>query len=166
MSWGGGPWRGSRTGTLILMGLKQKSVCTMLVALTASAAVVRVDPASANVTAPASRYAAIVLEAETGAVLYERNADLPRYPASLTKIMTLYLTFEALASKKLALTDQLPVSAHAADRDPSRLDLAPGSKLKLEDAIRAMTTKSANDAACVIGEALGGGDERRFAAVM
>lgn len=115
---------------------------------------------------PASRYASIVLEAETGAVLYERNADLPRYPASLTKIMTLYLTFEAIAAKKLALTDELVLSPHAAGQDPSRLDLAPGSRIKVEDAIRAMTTKSANDAACAIAERLGKGSEAQFAEVM
>lgn len=115
---------------------------------------------------PASRYASIVLDAETGDVLYERNADLPRYPASLTKIMTLYLAFEAIGAKKLTLTEQLVMSAHAVSRDPSRLDLAPGSKLKVEDAIRAMTTKSANDAAAAIAERLAGGNESRFAQMM
>lgn len=116
--------------------------------------------------APASRYASIVIEAETGAVLYERNADLPRYPASLTKVMTLYLTFEALAAGKLKLGDLLTMSAHAAGQDPSRLDLAPGSKIRVKDAVRAMTTKSANDAACAIAERLGNGSEERFAARM
>lgn len=115
---------------------------------------------------PASRYASIVLDAETGSVLYERNADLPRYPASLTKVMTLYLAFEAIGAKKLSLTENLVMSAHAAGRDPSRLDLAPGSKLKVEDAIRAMTTKSANDAAAAIAERLAGGSESRFAQMM
>jgi len=123
-------------------------------------------PAGAAPSAPASRYASIVIEAETGVVLYERNADLPRYPASLTKIMTLYLTFEALASKKLSLTDELVMTPHAAGQDPSRLDLAPGSRIKVEDAIRAMTTKSANDAACAIAERLGKGSEARFADAM
>ncbi len=143
-------------------GLKQAGLHTIVAALTAIA-VLRAVPARATPTAPASRYASIVIDADTGAVLYERNADLPRYPASLTKIMTLYLAFEALAAKKLSLTDELPVSAYAAGRDPSRLDLAPGSRLKVEDAIRAITTKSANDAACIIAEALGGGSEKHFA---
>ncbi|HEY2773177.1 MAG TPA: D-alanyl-D-alanine carboxypeptidase family protein [Candidatus Binatia bacterium] len=118
--------------------------------------------ASATATAQASRYAAIVVDADTGDVLYERNADLPRHPASLTKIMTLYLTFEAMAAKKLSAGDLLPVSALAAGQDPSRLDLPAGSKLKVEDAIRAITTKSANDAACVLAEALGKGSEQHF----
>jgi D-alanyl-D-alanine carboxypeptidase len=123
-------------------------------------------PALATASAPASRYASIVMDADTGTVLYERNADLPRHPASLTKIMTLYLCFEALAHKQLALGDELPVSAYAAGRDPSRLDLAPGARLKVEDAIRAMTTKSANDAACVIAERLGNGSEQKFSEMM
>jgi len=107
-----------------------------------------------------------VIEAETGAVLYERNADLARYPASLTKVMTLYLTFEAIASKKLSLNDQLTISAHAAGQDPSRLDVAAGTRIKVEDAIRAMTTKSANDAACAIAETLANGSEAQFAQQM
>ncbi len=115
---------------------------------------------------PASRYASIVLDAETGTVLYERNADLARHPASLTKIMTLYLAFEAIGAKKLSLGENLVLSAHAVSRDPSRLDLSAGSKLKVEDAIRAMTTKSANDAAAAIAERLAGGSESRFAQMM
>ena len=144
-------------------GLKQ-STLHMTVALVTTLATMRPAPAlaTATPTAPLSRYASIVMDADTGTVLYERNADLPRHPASLTKIMTLYLAFEALATKKLSLTDELPISAYAAGRDPSRLDLAPGSRLKVEDAIRAITTKSANDAACAIAEALGG-SERQFA---
>ena len=142
-------------------GLKKANLYAIVAALTT--VVAPVATAFATPTAPASRYASIVVDAETGAVLYERNADLPRHPASLTKIMTLYLAFEALAQKKLTLTDELPVSSYAAGRDPSRLDLAPGSRLKVEDAIRGMTTKSANDAACILGEALGGGSETRFA---
>jgi D-alanyl-D-alanine carboxypeptidase len=124
------------------------------------------QPSMATPSAPASRYASIVLEAETGAVLYERNADLPRHPASLTKIMTLYLAFEALESKKLKLTDEITMSAFAVSRDPSRLNLAPGSRIKVEQAIRAMTTKSANDVACAIAEHLGQGSEQRFAEMM
>lgn len=123
-------------------------------------------PASAAPIPPASRYAAIVIESETGAVLYERNADLPRSPASLTKIMTLYLTFEALEAKRIALGDVVTVSAYAAGQDPSRLNLAPNSKITVEEAIRAMTTKSANDAACAMAERLGAGSETRFAEAM
>lgn len=131
-----------------------------------SLALATANPALATATTqPPSRYASIVMDAETGNVLYERNADLPRHPASLTKIMTLYLTFEALAAKTLAVTDMLPVSQYAAEHDPSRLDLVPGTKLKVEDAIRAITTKSANDAACVLAERLSG-SEAHFAEMM
>lgn len=137
-----------------------------LTAVLVAAQVAWATAAAAVPSASASRYAAIVIDAQTGGVLYERNADLPRQPASLTKIMTLYMTFEALSQKKIALTDNLPVSVQAASREPSRLGLTPGSTLKLEDAIRGMTTKSANDAASVVAEALGKGSEARFAEMM
>src|SRR5277367_641355 len=73
-----------------------------------------------------SKYAAIVMDAATGEVLYERNPDAERYPASISKIMTLYLTFEALSTGRLKLNDQVMVSQHAASMAPSRLGLRPG----------------------------------------
>lgn len=137
---------------------------TLLVAGAARAAVA---PAPASVPgAKPDKYAAVVVDSDSGVVLYERNADFARYPASLTKMMTLYLTFDALKAGRIKLTDKLPVSAHAASRDPSRLGLNGGTTLALEDAIRAMTTKSANDAACVVAEAVGKGSETRFAEMM
>ena len=90
------------------------------------------------------------------------NADSPRHPASLTKIMTLYLLFERLEQGKIKLTTEMPVSAHAAAQAPSKLGLKPGETIRVETAIRAIVTKSANDVAVIVAEALGG-DEPSFA---
>ena len=109
--------------------------------------------------------ASIVMDGNSGAVLSSSNPDSPRHPASLTKIMTLYLLFERLENGKIKLTSDLPVSAHAAEQAPSKLGLKPGETLKVETAIRAIVTKSANDVAVMIGEALGG-DEPSFAQMM
>jgi D-alanyl-D-alanine carboxypeptidase len=110
-------------------------------------------------------YASIVVDGNTGRVLQETNPDSLRHPASLTKIMTLYLLFERLEAGKIKLGTQLPVSAHAAAQAPTKLGLKPGSTISAEDAIRGLVTRSANDAAAVIAEALGG-DEESFAEMM
>lgn len=107
----------------------------------------------------------IVVDANTGAVLQATNPDATRHPASLTKMMTLYMLFERLQAGKLSLTSELPVSAHAAAQAPSKLGLKPGDSIRVENAIKAVVTKSANDVAVVIGEALGG-DESSFARMM
>lgn len=112
-----------------------------------------------------SRYAAIVIDDATGQVLHQVNPDAQRYPASLTKMMTLYLTFEAIESKKLGLEQRIPVSARAAGMAPSRLGLKAGETLTTRQAILSLVTKSANDAAVVLGEALGG-NETNFADMM
>ncbi len=100
-------------------------------------------------------YAAIVIDANSGKVLHESNADAPRHPASITKVMTLYLLFEQLEGGKLSLRSELPVSAKAAAQAPSKLGLKPGQTIAVDDAIRALVTKSANDVAVVVAEALG-----------
>src|SRR4249919_475306 len=110
-------------------------------------------------------YASIVVDANSGAVMQATNADSPRHPASLTKIMTLYLLFERLEQSKIKLTTDLPVSAHAAVQAPSKLGLKPGETIRVETAIRAVVTKSANDVAVIVAEALGG-DEESFARLM
>lgn len=107
----------------------------------------------------------IVVDANTGTVLEATNADASRHPASLTKMMTLYLLFERLQSGKLNLNSEMPVSAHAAAQAPSKLGLKPGDSIRVETAIKAIVTKSANDVAVVIAEALGG-DEPSFARMM
>ena len=112
-----------------------------------------------------SKYAAIVLDAKTGEVLYSKNEDSSRYPASITKIMTLYLTFEALATGRLKPNDIVVVSAHAANMAPSRLGLHPGDTITVDEAMRAIAVKSANDMAVALAEKIGG-SESRFAALM
>lgn len=112
-----------------------------------------------------ARYADIVIEADTGRVLHATSAEQQRHPASLTKMMTLYLTFQALEAGRLALDQRLAVSANAAAQSPSKLGLRTGQTIRVQDAILALVTESANDAAMVLGEALGGSGER-FGALM
>ncbi|WP_292067062.1 D-alanyl-D-alanine carboxypeptidase [Brevundimonas sp. UBA7664] len=110
-----------------------------------------------------SRYAAIVVDAETGEVLFARHADSRRYPASITKVMTLYLAFEALAEGKIKLDDVITVSPRAASQPPSKLGLAAGQTITVDDAMRATSVRSANDMAMALAEHIGGSQDR-FAA--
>lgn len=103
-----------------------------------------------------SKYASIVVDAETGKVLRARNADKKLYPASITKIMTLYMAFDALKSGKIRLNDRIRISKRAAGMEPSKIGLPAGSSIKVEDAIYALVTKSANDIAVAMAEHLGG----------
>lgn len=112
-----------------------------------------------------SRYASIVVDAASGEVLFSRFADARRYPASITKVMTLYLTFEALESGKVKLTDNLTVSPRAASQPPSKLGLAAGQSISLDDAMKATAVRSANDMAVVLAEHIGG-SEAQFTARM
>lgn len=109
--------------------------------------------------------AALVIDANTNAVLYARHADALRHPASLTKMMTLYLLFERLRQHKIALTTELPVSANAASRPRSHLRLHAGDTISVDMAIRSVVVCSANDTAVAIAEALGG-SEQHFADLM
>ncbi|MCR9224927.1 MAG: D-alanyl-D-alanine carboxypeptidase [Hyphomonas sp.] len=119
----------------------------------------------AQSTASAEKYASIVIDLETDQVLHARHADAPRYPASLTKAMTLYMLFDAMKSGEVKLYEQLPVSRAAASQPPSSLRLRAGSTITTKDAINALITKSANDVAVVVAERLGG-TEQRFATLM
>ena len=110
-------------------------------------------------------YASIVVDANSGKVLDSANPDSPRHPASLTKMMTLYLLFERLQAGKINLNTELDVSAHAAAQAPSKLELKPGQHISVEEAIKSIVTKSANDVAVVVAEALGG-SELQFAHMM
>jgi D-alanyl-D-alanine carboxypeptidase len=121
---------------------------------------------SVGVPASGPIYEAIVIDAETGQVLRELNPDAVTYPASLTKMMTLYLTFEAINQGRLQIDQYVQVSANAAAHAPSRLGLQPGEVVMVRDLILAIVTKSANDAAAVLAETLGGGSEANFAAMM
>ncbi len=109
--------------------------------------------------------ASIVIDGNSGAVLEQSNPDALRHPASLTKVMTLYLLFEQLEAGKIRLDTPLKVSEHAAEQAPTKLGLQPGQTIAVEDAIKAVVTKSANDVAVVIAENLGG-SEQAFAAQM
>jgi len=112
-----------------------------------------------------SKYASIVVDAKTGEVLYAKRADAPRYPASITKVMTLYLTFEALAAGKISMDDEVVFSPHAAAQSPTKLGIRAGDSITVLEAIQALCTLSANDAATALAEKLGG-TEARFAALM
>lgn len=110
-------------------------------------------------------YAAIVVDGSTGQILQQVNADQRDYPASLTKMMTLYIAFQELKSGKLSLDQQLPISAWAASKPPTKLGLRAGQTIAVQDCILGMITKSANDAATVMAEGIGG-SESRFAGMM
>ena len=121
--------------------------------------------AAARAQIGSPRYASIVMLASTGEVQSAVMADELRHPASLTKMMTLYITFEALRDRRISLNQLVPVSPHTAAQSPSKLGLVPGTKITVEEAILGLVTKSANDAACALGELLGG-EEARFAQSM
>jgi D-alanyl-D-alanine carboxypeptidase len=110
-------------------------------------------------------YAAIVIDDKSGFVLHGVSADEPRHPASLTKVMTLYLLFEQLEDGNLKLDTPLPISTQAALQHPTKLGLKVNQTIKVEDAIKGLVTKSANDAAVVVAEAIGGSEEE-FAKLM
>jgi D-alanyl-D-alanine carboxypeptidase len=109
--------------------------------------------------------AALIVDGATGKVLYARNETAERHPASLTKMMTLYLLFDALKAGKVTMQTQMPVSWHASVQHPTKLNLRPGQTIDVDTAIRAIVIRSANDVAVVIAEALGG-TESHFAELM
>ncbi len=131
-------------------------VCVALATLAA-------QPASAQIGS--ERYSSIVVDARTGNVLSAANPEELRHPASLTKMMTIYLAFEALRDGRVRADDVITASPLAASEPPSRLGLVPGARLTVQQAILAMVTKSANDASTALGEHLGG-SEGRFAQLM
>ncbi len=116
-------------------------------------------------TAVAAPYAALVMDARTGEVLHTDNADARLHPASLTKMMTLYIAFEAIEHGEIGVDDLVTISANAAKEPPSKLGMRAGQKIRLRYLIRAAAVKSANDAATAIGEAISG-SEKAFAARM
>ena len=111
------------------------------------------------------QFSSIIVDGNSGATLSATSPDASRHPASLTKIMTLYLLFERLDAGKMKLDTEMSVSKHASEQDPTKLDLKPGQTIKVEDAIKGLVTRSANDAAVVIAEAIAG-DEENFAKLM
>jgi D-alanyl-D-alanine carboxypeptidase len=136
---------------------------TLAVLCTLGALAPQMRLAKADVLPPMS---SIMVDARSGQTLFQQQADAPRYPASLTKLMTLYMLFEALRDHRITLNQMMPVSDHAASVQPVKLGMQPGARLSVEEAILGMVTLSANDAATASGEFLAGGDETRFGALM
>jgi D-alanyl-D-alanine carboxypeptidase (penicillin-binding protein 5/6) len=122
-------------------------------------------PATAVSLFEQPKYAAFLADADTGEVLYSRQADTQRFPASITKVMTLYLVFERLAAGTLRLDDRVVMSRNAASQRPSKLGLKPGESLTVDQAIRSLATKSANDVSVALAEHVAG-SEQEFARLM
>jgi len=110
-------------------------------------------------------FAALVVDADSGHILYEVNADAPRHPASLTKMMTLYLLFEALHKDDVSMDTLMPASITASAQQPTNIDLMPGDRITVKTAIESIVVRSANDSAVVVAEAIGGSIEK-FASMM
>ncbi len=146
-----------RAGRKIVLRLSALAGVAIALAATLSA--------QARAQIGSDRYSSIVVDAATGNVLEAANPDAPRHPASLAKLMTLYLAFEALRDRRIASQQSVPVSPRAAATPPTKLGLTPGMRLTVEEAILGLVTKSANDAAAALGELLGG-EEDRFAQMM
>ncbi|WP_245444966.1 D-alanyl-D-alanine carboxypeptidase [Pseudaminobacter soli (ex Li et al. 2025)] len=140
-----------------------KSAIATILAVVMSVVSAGVANAAAKKSNP--RYAAIVIDANTGKTLFSANPDSRRFPASLTKMMTLYLTFEALSRGKITKETRVPFSAHAASQPPTKLGVRAGGSVNVETAIYALVTKSANDASTALAELIAG-DEETFARMM
>jgi len=134
--------------------------------LTASSLVAVVSLASTSAVAQANqRFAQIVVDADTHEVIFEENAQALRRPASITKVMTLYLLFDALQSGKLSWNDQIVFSRYASGQAPTKLGIAPGNSISVQTAVEALVVRSANDVAAAVAETLGG-SEANFAVMM
>jgi D-alanyl-D-alanine carboxypeptidase len=144
-----------RIGALVRGAIKPRHIAAACVVVAAFGA--------APPMALAAPDSAIIVDVKTGKTLYSQSADTQRYPASLTKMMTLYLLFDALEAHKTSLNAPISVSAHCAGQAPSKLGFRPGGSISTRDAILAIVTRSANDVACAIGESLAGGSEPAFA---
>jgi len=165
--------RGVRPVKLKMLGVPQGLIrhlrlglSALAVAGLAAAALPTASQPAQSQTKPApTRYAAIIIDDSTGRVLHQVNADDRRYPASLTKMMTIYMAFEAIEKKRLSFNSKVVISRNAANQAPSRVGLAPGDNFTVRQAILALVTKSANDAATALGETIAG-SEAKFAAQM
>jgi D-alanyl-D-alanine carboxypeptidase len=152
-------WKGLDSRSLSSQHWRHLRTMAIWLALAAVVATATCIPANARVRS------SILLDVQTGKVLEARNPDALCYPASLTKLMTLYITFRQLRTGKLTLGQELPVSEHAAAQAPTKLYLDPGERISVRSAILAITTRSANDAAVVLAEGIGG-SEWNFARMM
>lgn len=139
----------------------------VLIATAACSTTETLEPARPAVSAAyPTKFAAIVIDGASGRTLYAANANEQRYPASLTKMMTLYLVFHAIDSGKLSRDTLIPMTVNGANRPPSKLGLKPGQTISVDQAIRALVVKSANDVATAVAEYMAEGSEERFAAAM
>ena len=143
-------------GALLALVLISVSACSTTEAL---------NPVETVAPVP-EKFAAIVIDAGTGTTLYAATAERTRFPASLTKMMTVYLLFQALESGKISRDTPIPVSRNAAGKPASKLYLKAGSTIPVDTAIRALIVKSANDVATAVAEFLAGGSEERFGEIM
>lgn len=134
-------------------------------ALLLAGLVVKGVPATASSLLEQPRYSAFLADADTGEILYARRADSERFPASITKVMTLYMVFERLAAGTIRLDDRVVMSRYAASQRPSKLGLKPGESLTVDQAIRSLATKSANDVSVALAEHVAG-SEAEFARLM
>lgn len=141
-------------------GSSRPTLARVFFALLLSLAVLA--PAAAEAASVPRKYAGIVVDAKSGKVMYESAADAARYPASVTKVMTLYILFQELNAGNIKLSDKMPVSKHAAAAVPTKLGIKAGSEITVENAIKAIVTISANDIARVIAEYISG-SESKFA---
>ena len=154
-----------RTLGLCLLGVATISVAVTFTIDTADARRRHRHRSHAAVSSYSPAFSSIIVDANSGSTLQASSADSLRHPASLTKIMTLYMLFERLESGKMKLDTQMDVSVHASQQAPTKLGLRPGQSIRVEDAIKGLVTRSANDAAVVIAEAIAG-DEDDFAKAM
>ncbi len=145
--------------------LLRRAVCASVAVLLAVAPINSADAAKRKKSTTNNKYAAYVIDVKSGKVLFSRNGKSLRYPASLTKMMTLYMVFEQLNAGKMTLDTRMKVSKYASGRPPSKLGLRSGSSIKVRDAIYSLVTKSANDVATVIAEHIGG-TEGNFGTLM
>ncbi len=145
--------------------MKAHTVSALAAALMTAAFSAGGPPAAAASLLQQPKYAAFLADADTGEILYSRHADAQRFPASITKVMTLYMAFERLAAGTLRLDDRVVFSRYAASQRPSKLGLKPGESLTVDQAIRSLTTKSANDVAVALAEHIAG-SEQEFGRLM
>jgi D-alanyl-D-alanine carboxypeptidase len=142
-----------------LASFRSRAVSSVGYALVVLSALAVGLSAVAEASAANSKYSAIVIDANTGKTLFSANAGAARYPASLTKMMTLYLVFEKLASGKIKKSTQIPFSAHASSQPPTKLGVKAGRSVSVETIIYSLVTKSANDSAAAIAEFIGGSED-------
>ncbi|MGE3364590.1 MAG: D-alanyl-D-alanine carboxypeptidase family protein [Rhizobiaceae bacterium] len=143
-------------------------LASLLVAFTAACSTtetMRVQPTAMTASGDPEKHAVLVIDGNTGRTLHAVNAEAPRYPASLTKMMTLYMLFEAMDAGRVTPDTQIVVSSHAASQPPSKMRIRAGDSIDAATAVSALATKSANDVAAAVGEHLGGSEEQ-FAAMM